>query len=391
MFFIQFLRFLRGWIWFEAEGGFPERMLNLAARADIALWNTCRQGIVLKACCFARDYKKLRPFARKAGLRLRVKERHGVPFFLHRYHARAGIVVGFAAYAVLLLLLSQRIWVVDVVGNDTVPDKDILEVVEPMGVEHGRLLDSLDIPAIQLTALQKIPGISWLTVNLSGSVARVEVKERTLPPEPTDPNRPSNIKAARDGRIIEFSVYGGQAMVQNGDAVTEGMLLVSGIVESNTDILLRRSQAKIIAETNRTLTARIPLTESKLLPTGREIFRPTFEFFGIKIPLYTDGPIEGEYSLREQHNPLTANGLPLPLAFHTRLYVMMEPAEIHHTPEEAEQMAQALLAQMEQAELGNAKITSATRRGELMEDAYILYGEYQCVEDIGVEEQILLD
>ena len=56
MFFIQFLRFLRGWIWFEAEGGFPERMLNLAARADIGLWNTCRQGIVLKACCFARDY-----------------------------------------------------------------------------------------------------------------------------------------------------------------------------------------------------------------------------------------------------------------------------------------------------------------------------------------------
>ena len=83
--------------------------------------------------------------------------------------------------------------------------------------------------------------MAWLAVNLSGSVARVEVKERTLPPTPTDPNRPSNIRAARDGRIIEFSVYGGEAAVQNGDAVTEGMLLVSGVIEGEKGTILRLS------------------------------------------------------------------------------------------------------------------------------------------------------
>lgn len=48
-----------------------------------------------------------------------------------------------------------------------------------MGVELGKISENLDIPNIQLIALQKIPDVAWLAVNLSGSVARVEVKERT--------------------------------------------------------------------------------------------------------------------------------------------------------------------------------------------------------------------
>ena len=68
MFIIRFLRWLLGWVEFEAEGGFPERLLNLAARGGIPLWDTGRRGVVLTARCFARKYKKLRPIARKAGV-----------------------------------------------------------------------------------------------------------------------------------------------------------------------------------------------------------------------------------------------------------------------------------------------------------------------------------
>lgn len=82
------------------------------------------------------------------------------------------------------------------IGTEKLTDREILSVLEPMGVELGNRSENLDIPNIQLIALQKIPDVAWLAVNLSGSVARVEVKERTLPPTPTDPNRPSNIRAA---------------------------------------------------------------------------------------------------------------------------------------------------------------------------------------------------
>lgn len=96
MFFIRFFRWLLGWVRFEAEGGFPERLLNQAAKQGIALWNSSRQGIVLTSCCYARSYRKLRPLAKKASVRMRVRDRRGLPFFLRKYRARLGLAAGMA-------------------------------------------------------------------------------------------------------------------------------------------------------------------------------------------------------------------------------------------------------------------------------------------------------
>ena len=66
-------------------------------------------------------------------------------------------------------------------------------------------------------------------------------------------------------------------MVQAGDAVTRDTLLISGVVESKTGPLLRRSSGRVIAETSRTLTAEVPLEETLLLPPrANSIFRPVF-------------------------------------------------------------------------------------------------------------------
>ena len=55
MFFIRFLRWLLGWVRLETEGGFPEKLLNGAAKAGFSLWNSCRQGVRMTTCCYARQ------------------------------------------------------------------------------------------------------------------------------------------------------------------------------------------------------------------------------------------------------------------------------------------------------------------------------------------------
>ena len=390
MFLIRFLRWLMGWVRLEAEGGFPERLLNLAARQDFQLWDTRRSGTSLIACCHAREYGKLRPLARKAGMRMRVRERHGAPFFLRRYRARAGIVAGLAVYAAMLLIFSQQIWVVEVSGNSRVPDSDILAVVGKLGVRQGGRGGKLNIPQLQMEALQDLPDLAWLTVNLKGSTALVEVTERILPSEMNDPDQPSNLKAARDGRIVEMVVYGGQAVAKQGDAVTKGMLLVSGVVDSQKGPILKRAQATILAETQRELTVRVPLEETQLLPTGQILMRPTFQLFGLHIPLYTDGPIDGEYTLDVRNHPLTANGVRLPLALVNNRYILLEQTLIQRGQEEAARLAAEQLAKKEAAELGKAQITSRSVAGKLEGNVYVLTGRYGCVEDIGAEEQIVV-
>jgi len=124
--------------------------------------------------------------------------------------------------------------------------------------------------------------------------------------------------AACDGTIVEIEVYDGQPMVQKDDAVAQGMLLVSGVVDSKAGPILKRSRARIIAETQHDIIIRIPLEEAKPR-TQRPYYQPAgFPVFGLSIPLYTDGPIEGEFIEEFENNPLTANGLRLPIGMATQ-------------------------------------------------------------------------
>ncbi len=392
MYLLRFFRWLLGWVSFEAEGGFPERLLNLCARGEVPLWNTGRRGVSLQACCYARHYKKLRPLAKKSGMRLHIGQRHGVPFFLHRYRARAGILVGAAVYAGLLMVLSQHIWIIDVhVQDNAVPAARVEEVLEPLGVFIGAKRDSLDISTLQLKVLEQLPELSWLTVNLNGSIAEVETQVRAPAPEITNKGGPSNLMAACDGTIVEIEVYDGQPMVQKDDAVAQGMLLVSGVVDSKAGPILKRSRARIIAETQHDIIIRIPLEEAKLVPNGRIISRSVFRFFGLSIPLYTDGPIEGEFIEEFENNPLTANGLRLPIGMATQRYILQEMQTITRTPEQAVAEAAQQLEQLTVERTAEGiELIERTTEESIENGEYILIARDRCREDICREEPILI-
>ena len=79
-----------------------------------------------------------------------------------------------------------------------------------------------------------------------------------------------------------------------------------------------------------------------------------------------------------------AGGLPMPLSITSRRYILMEPAEIVRTEREAAALAEKQLAQKEQAELGNARITASQYQGETAGGYYVLRGAYQCIEDLSL-------
>lgn len=390
MFLIAFWRWLKGWVRLEAEGGFPERLLNLAARSELQLWNTVRKGAALSACCFARDYHRLRPLMRKTGMRMRLRERHGVPFFLRRYRARWGIAAGLALYIVLLQVMAGRIWVIRVNGLDHADETAILSTMEEAGVRIGGKRDALDLTTIQLTALRELKDISWLAVNLDGSIANIDITEwdkNAVQPEST---APSNIKARRDGLIVKVEAAGGQAMVQPGDAVTEGSLLISGIVDSGEGPLLRRSEGHVFAQTQHKLEARIPLTQLQQLPDGRQIVQPTLQLFNLFIPLYTNGEITQNTLCEEANCPLTVRGVPLPIGLHLKRYTFLSEQTVTYTETEAAALAAKEIAEKEIVELENVEIKNRTEETRLEDGCYILIVRYDCVEDIAVEEPLLL-
>jgi len=392
MLLVRLVRWLTGWIRFEAEGGFPERLLNLSSHGGIDLWSMSRSGITLSACCPARAYRSIRAPAHRAGMRMHVTERHGAPFFLRRWQKRTGIIAGVIVFAVIINIFSSRIWIIQVRGNETANSEQIIAVMEKYGIREGVNPSRLVTEQIQLEAISELPELAWFTVNLSGSTAYIDVAERVVAPEMIPSDTPSNIKAACDGRIISVEAYTGQALVKPGDAVIKGALLVSGVVESKTGAMFRRSRAKIMAETHHKIEVTVPLSETVVQPVGEAIFRPYLHLFSLDIPLFTDGAIDTDvYSDGiTRRSPVMVNNVPLPIGFISTRYEKYESVTITRTEQQAAGIAADKLAELER-NLDGAEIRAVNRAGELRGDVYVLTGSYECVEDIAVEEPLLVE
>lgn len=168
MFVVKFLRWLRGYVIFTAEGAFAEEFINRVIRAGILVWGTFKNGIQLTGRVRAREYRLLRPYARKTGVRLRVERRKGVPFFLYRYRKRLGILVGLTVAILFLWAMSLFIWDIQVTGNETIDAGDVLRTVEEMGLKIGAFRPSLDARVFERQLILDYKEISWVAVNITG-------------------------------------------------------------------------------------------------------------------------------------------------------------------------------------------------------------------------------
>lgn len=381
-------RQLSGWVSFSAEGGFPERLLNLCAQERIKLWNTRRAGAVLYACCSARDYLRMRPIARKACVRMRLGERFGLWFRLRRYRLRVGVPLGIVVYVLLLRLLSGYIWVVEVDGNQQVPTAEIVAAVRDLQVAPGERIRDVDVSRLQLQSLKRLPALSWITVNMEGSVAHVEVAERKNPDDPLLSKTPTNVKAGGDGVILSMQVYEGEALVQVGDAVAEGMLLVSGVRTTALGDYLTHAHADIMAQTTRVLTVTVPLSEAVWTPTDRRVVRCTWHVFSLHVPWYNSGDIEGHYRVETKQNMLTVGGRELPIGSTRTCYTEQRLTVVNRTAEQAQTLAWQRLMEQEAVLAGEVQILSRHETSEPVDGGWQVTVTYECIENIAVCEEI---
>lgn len=379
------LRWFPGWVRVEAEGGYPERLINMVTDARIALWNVRRKGESMRFSCLAGDYRSLRPIARKSCVRLRMRHKHGWPFLRHRYRRRKGLLIGLVLYVLVLAWLSPRIWVIEVSGNTKTATKDILAVAEQRGVILGARMKGIDVKGLQIGGTKDMPTVAFITVNPSHNIARIEVTEREQKEPPLDLTQPSDIVALRDGRILRMEVYSGQKLVMEGEAIKAGTKLVSGRVETELGEKLYRSYGEIWAETRRRITVTIPLTYTYTEPTGEVICRPTITFFSWQIPLYSNTPLQEKTQQYQATHFVSVDGTTLPLGV-TNTYLMpVKTISATRTEEQAQALAQRQLAERESTLFLPESYEELSRRERVEEGVYILQVEYLCRENIAVE------
>ncbi|MGN0509236.1 MAG: sporulation protein YqfD [Ruminococcus sp.] len=234
---VQLVRFFRGYVDFTANGKFPERFLNITSRYGINLWNAQPSKHSINASMYISDYRKIRLAAKKSGVKTRIKSKHGLPFFVNKYKPRIGIPIGAAAGVILIIVLSNFIWSVSITGAQTVSETKIKQVLSENGVKTGGYKNNLDVQKIERDTMLEIDEIGWMSVNITGNIASIEIKEKAQKPKLDSSATPSNIKAKCDGVITNIKAKKGEVQVKKGSGVAKGDLLVSGIIETKMNTL----------------------------------------------------------------------------------------------------------------------------------------------------------
>lgn len=392
MFVVRLMRWVRGYVLFTVTGAFGERFLNLVARARVAIWDITRKGEEMTACVLARDYKRLRPCVRRTGVRLRVTQRHGLPFYTRRYDKRAGLVLGIVIFFTFIIVMSQFVWSVEISGNREVSEFEITQALRDEGICPGALKKDVDVRAAKQNILLKLTKLSWITINIMGTNAQVEVRERAPQPQMVPVDRPGNVIAAKSGQIIRMEVYGGQAMVKKGDSVKEGDLLVSGVVQGKTGLnLLSHSSAKIIAQIQEQMVYDIPGSVEIGRETGNQRTKRFLSLLGAEIPVWFCGPIHFDYRLTTQTTQLSLFGAKLPVYYKQEVHRELVRVTRDVSAEEARAAAEHLIAEYEVKVLKAEEVISREFSVEQSGSDYRVTVKLVANADIAREQEIFTE
>ncbi len=245
----------------ELRAAEPELLLERCRERGMRFWRIRPlDGCTMQMELWQRDLPELRRRTEESGGELEILELKGGSRCRSMLRRRRALLLGLLAAALLSLISSAFVWQVQVQGCRNLSSGRVLRALADCGVAPGSFRPGIRTELVRSRMLSELPELEWMTVNISGSRATVLVREREKRPEILEPERPGEIRASRSGIVEKVTVLNGRALVQPGDAVLEGELLVSGDLESLLgESRSVRAMAEIRAETWHELTAVCPL------------------------------------------------------------------------------------------------------------------------------------
>ncbi len=307
------VRWIRGYVRFKASGRFPERFLNLAAVRGVNISDPrpCEGGI--SGIMSASDYRRIRPLARKARVCLRVTSRRGMPFLLRKYRGRPGLFAGAFLGAVIVAVLSQFLWSYRVMGADSLSEQQIRQVLAENGVSVGAYLGNLDVEPIERHILMELDDITWVSVNIMGCTADVEVRQKVHKPE-IQTMEPCNIVASADGVITKMKVREGFSAVKSGSGVAKGELLVSGFNPTKQGgVRYMHADADIYADVISKRELKIPKSFDYYSLTENKTDRARLKFLWFELPASMNFTSYSCSAVTVRDSSLVLNGTVLPV------------------------------------------------------------------------------
>nr|MBR4280768.1 sporulation protein YqfD [Clostridia bacterium] len=180
-----------------------------------------------------------------------------------RWLLTAAVCIGVTA----LVVCSQIVWRIEIIGGGTY-QADIAGAVSELGVRPPMLRRQLDIGALRDALEWRYPRLAWVECGWRGTALVIRPVMGMLPDDAEAENLAMDVVAERDGVVHHIVTVAGTPVVQSGDVVREGEVLIRG--EERT----AEGEVKPVAARG-SVTARVWMEASVRMPAMERITKYT--------------------------------------------------------------------------------------------------------------------
>ena len=383
--------FLFGYTVFSVAKEDIEKVINLCNAQNISFGEIELKEGEARFCIALTHEPKFKREAEKCKIEVKKLSRHGIPSLLIRYRRRVGLLIGAIICAITLTYTSGLIWDIRIEGTDDVNKEKIISDLRTCGFEIGTKKKGIDTSVLENKMLIVCDEISWISVNIRGTVASVVVRKAEYPPNEEEKPICSNIVASQNGKIVGFEDIKGEICTKIGDDVSQGQVLISGISgEEGEPLRLMPSEGRVLAEVEEEIKIEIPKKYLKKVTKSAKKEEKYLIFFKNTIKIFSNSR---NYDvtcdkIEIVDNLYTSNGKKLPIATKTVKYIEYEYVECERTDAQMEELATQKLLSYINEELSGADILARSARHEIYEDKYLLVCNIKCIKNIAETKKI---
>ena len=388
-------RRLVGWVRVSVDRACAVAALNLCMNHGLVYRRLCADG---EEGCVSLEMspptaKRFLKYCAELGIEAVSVHRGGMPYVIFRYRHRIGLPIGFLIGILILIGSSRLLWDIRISGNEEMTERQVRHELALSGLHVGMPLSALNVNEMEWQIQLDSERISWISINMAGTVAYVDIRERVPTPEQKSPH-PANLVARCEGIVEEIEVYAGNAVVQSGQAVQAGALLVSGVYDSQAlGWRVTRAAGRIMARTEHVFSVEIPWKYQKKVYQSEVLVQKKLIFFEKEIKLFKNSSILGS-SCDKISNIDTftlGNGVSLPFSVLTERYLPYDYVIGERDPAQAEALAYYELERQITQCMPDAILLKKEITASLTEDAFVIKCKVRALENIAEVMEFSVD
>lgn len=351
-----------------------------------------REGVALTFNFSA--FKRLKREAAARGISYRIIEKRGVPVIFDRYKYRFGIYFGLVCAIALIIASHSFVWDIEVTGNTNVTTAEIRELLRSHGFGVGSYIPGVNTDKIENMILIDNDKISWISINIVGSVANVEVRENTSHEKSDESDSPANLIAKKSGIVEEVRILNGNVVVGAGQYVNKGELLVSGLYDSAQEgFRYTRAEGEVLARTVEEFFIDIPYEYEAKEYTGVEYYDKYLIFFDYSMNISKnsgkDGVFYDKISIVENYSLF--GSIPTPFSYKTEKYLEYRIVSKTRSPEAAQTLAYFELEERLSTMADGAILIKKTVTPYVRDDRFMLHCTVVLIENIAETSEFEVD